>query len=90
MHCKAGTVKIENRIVLGDIMAKKKNFEDSFAKLEEAAAALKNEAVSLEDSIKHYENASKYYEECKTILEDAKQRIYSLDKDSDELSEMEQ
>ncbi|MBQ4340853.1 MAG: exodeoxyribonuclease VII small subunit, partial [Firmicutes bacterium] len=51
---------------------------------------LKKESVSLEESIKLFEDASKYYEECKAILDNAKQRLMSLDKDSDEITELEQ
>ncbi|MDO4482122.1 MAG: exodeoxyribonuclease VII small subunit [Bacillota bacterium] len=71
-------------------MAKKKNFEESYSKLEAAAAALKNESVSLEDSIKLYEEASKHYGECRAILDEAKQRLAVLDKDTDEIKELEQ
>lgn len=57
-------------------------FETSYKKLEEAAAVLRDDSVSLEDSIKSFETAAKYYKECKSILEDAKQRLYVLDKET--------
>lgn len=56
------------------------SFEDALAKLEKTVASLEGGEMSLNASVDAYEEARKLIVTCEERLEDAKQRVYILNK----------
>ncbi len=56
------------------------SFEEALAKLEKTVASLEGGEMSLNASIDAYEEARKLIVTCEERLEDAKQRVYILNK----------
>ncbi len=67
---------------------KKREFEQSFEKLQACAAGLNDPDVRLDKAIELYKEGAEYYKVCREILEEAEQLVQMYDKETEELVKM--
>ena len=68
-------------------MSKKQNFEGTLSELQSIIQKLESDSLSLEKMVHYFEDGMKLMKICRTQLDEIENRISTLVKENDELSE---
>ena len=68
-------------------MSKKENFENTLLELQSIIQKLESDSLSLEEMVHYFEDGMKLMKICRAQLDEVENRISTLVKENDELSE---
>ena len=68
-------------------MPKKQNFEDTLSELQSIVQQLESDSLSLDKMVRCFEDGMKLMQICRAQLDEVENRISTLVKENDELSE---